>query len=236
MSNNLNARILAEVIKRSSVQLLDYNFEAQTKFTLDKNNLKAAQCSRRSGKSYGTGLYLFKEALENPGCTCLYIALTRESAKKIMYKDVLKRINKKHLLGATFNEITLTVTLPNGSLIYLVGADAKPDEMQKFLGQAYRLVVIDESASFKQDLREMVYEILKPAMADLQGTICMIGTPGKIPKGLFFDITNGREKGWSVHKWMASDNPYMKEKTKKEMDELIASNPLVVETPFFKRM
>lgn len=231
------SKLLAEFLRRTkSFNFLDENFPAQNNFILDTSRFKAGQCSRRSGKSYGAGLYLFKEMLENPGCTVLYIALTRESAKKIMYKDVLKRINKKYNLGASFNEITLTVTMPNGSIGYLAGADAKPDEMQKFLGQAYRLVVIDESASFKQDLREMVYEILKPAMADLRGTICMIGTPGKVPRGLFYDITTGEEKGWSVHKWTAKDNPHMKDKIAEEMGDLVKSNPFVVETPFYQRM
>jgi len=70
-------------------------------------------CNRRSGKSCGAGLYLYQEAYETPGVSCLYIALPRDSAKKIMWKDVLKPINRKLGLGAHFNETELTATLPS---------------------------------------------------------------------------------------------------------------------------
>jgi len=46
--------------------------------------------SRRSGKSYGAGLYLYQQAHETPGASCLYIALTRDSAKKIMNGEFIQ--------------------------------------------------------------------------------------------------------------------------------------------------
>ena len=56
-------------------------------------------CTRRAAKSYSDGLVLAKAALERPDVSCLYIGLTRESAKRIMWKDVLKAINRRHKLG-----------------------------------------------------------------------------------------------------------------------------------------
>lgn len=231
-------QILREFLrrKRSSLELLDKNFEKQNAFIRDGARLKAALCTRRAGKSYGAGLYLFEEALANPGVSCLYIALTRDSAKKIMVKDVLNPINKKYKIGAKLNKTELTYTLPNGSVIYLLGADADEDEKEKLLGQKYKLVVIDESASYSIDLKDLVYRILKPAMADLKGTIVMIGTPGNVTRGLYYDITTGIEKGWSVHKWSALDNPHIKDQIRDEMNELIANNPAIVETPLWKQM
>jgi hypothetical protein len=35
----------------------------------------------------------------------------------------------------------------------------------------------------------------------------------------------GKEPGWSVHKWMTIDNPYMKEKWQKHLDWIEANNP-----------
>jgi hypothetical protein len=43
----------------------------------------------------------------------LYIGLTRESAKRIMWKDVLKAINRRHKLGIRFNESELSARLRN---------------------------------------------------------------------------------------------------------------------------
>lgn len=231
-------RVLQELLRRqqNKIDLLDKDFEKQNDFIRDPAKLKAALCTRRAGKSYGAGLYLFEEALANPGVSCLYIALTRDSAKKIMIKDVLNPINRKFKIGAKLNKTDLTYTLPNGSVIYLLGADADEDEKEKLLGQKYKLVVIDESASYSVDLRDMVYRILKPAMADLMGTIVMIGTPGNVTRGLYFDITTGAEKGWSVHKWSALDNPHISRLIRDEMNELIANNPAIVETPLWKQM
>jgi PBSX family phage terminase large subunit len=230
--------ILRELLRRklSRPSLLDEKFEKQNAFIRDSARLKAALCTRRAGKSYGAGLYLFEEALANPGVSCLYIALTRDSAKKIMVKDVLNPINKKYNIGAKLNKTELTYTLPNGSVIYLLGADADEQEKEKLLGQKYKLVVIDESASYSIDLRDLVYRILKPAMADLMGTIVMIGTPGNVTRGLYYDVTTGVEPGWSVHKWSALDNPHIKNLIRDEMNELIANNPAIVETPLWKQM
>jgi len=86
-------------------------------------------------------------------------------------------------------------------VIYLVGADSNEDERQKLLGQKFVLVVIDEAQAFGIDLRQLVYGVLKPAVADYRGTIILTGTPGNPIKGLFFDVTNGREAGWSGHRW-----------------------------------
>jgi hypothetical protein len=222
--------------KQKSPDLLTGAFTKQLEFINDPAKLKATLCTRRAAKSYTGGLYLFKEALENAGTTCLYIALTRESAKKIMWKDVLKVLNRKHKLKARFNETNLTVTLPNGSIIYLVGVDSSEDEKEKLLGQKYKLVIIDEGASYNIDLHQLVYSTLKPAVADYRGTICIMGTPGNLTKSLYFDITEGVEAGWSVHKWNTFDNPYMAKQWQEEIDEITLERPLFIETPMFKQM
>lgn len=231
-------RIIYEVIKRKkqkNIELLDSNFPLQSNFINDPSKLKALFCTRRSAKSYTGGLHLLRDALRNPGVSCLYLGLTRESAKRIMWKDVLKDINKRKKLNMRFNESALTATLPNGSIIYLMGVDSSEDEKDKALGQKYKCVVIDEAASFTIDLYELVYGILRPAMTDLRGTICMMGTSGNIIKGLFFDITNGNEPGWSLHKWSAHENPYVAKQWQEELDEIASTRPLFMDTPLFKQ-
>jgi hypothetical protein len=82
----------------------------------------------------------------------------------------------------------------------------------------------------------LVYGTLKPALADLHGTIAMLGTPGNLTKSLFFDITTGVEPGWLVVRANTADNPYMADKWRKEIDELKTNQPYIVETPMFKQM
>lgn len=221
---------------------LDAEFSHQTAFILDSSRWKAALCTRRSGKSYGAACYLLKEAWEHPGVTCLYIALTRESARSILW-GILKTINRRLKLGLTkdeFNETLLEVRLPNNSIIKLSGANASEDEKEKFLGQKYRLVVIDEAASFTTDLEALVHKTLEPAVRDERGTICLIGTPSNIKSGLFFRVTTGAFKEtdvrWAVHKWSEYDNPYMREQRIEEEEKITATRPRFRETATYRQM
>jgi len=215
--------------------LYDPNFPHQTKFIKDDSKLKALFCTRRAAKSYTSGLYLVKECLENPGVNCLFIGLTRDSAKGIIWKDILKVINFKNNLGIVFNETALTATFPNGSVIWVTGVDAEADEMNKLLGRKYKLVVIDEASMYSIDLGLLIYGILKPAMADLNGTICLAGTASNITSGLFFDITNSKEPGWKLFQWTAHDNPHVAKQWQRELDEIKRDRPLFMETALFKQ-
>lgn len=181
-----------------------------------------------------------KECLENPGINCLFIGLTRLSAKGIIWKDILKVIDKKHKLNASFNSSELTMTFPNGSVIWLTGVDADEDEMNKLLGKKYRLVCLDESSLYTINLHRLVYGILKPAVADPnsqgeRGTICMMGTSSNFTKGLFYELTTGKEPGWSLHTWSAHDNPHVRKQWQEELDEIARERPLFKETPLYKQ-
>lgn len=231
-------KILEELGKRQKqkVDIIDKDFEKQAAFVEDDGGLIAALCTRRAGKSYGCGLKLCRAALSYPGTSQLYIALTRIQAKAIMIKDVLRVIDRKFSLGAQFNMTELSVTFPNGSMIYLMGMDSSDEEKDKALGQKYKQVIIDEAGSFRRDLREIVYAVLKPACADLRGQICIIGTPQSLTSGLFYDVVESRtESGWHLHRWTAFDNPYIVDQWEKEIEELKKANPRVIETPWFRQ-
>lgn len=225
-------------LHRPVPNILDPNFPEQTNFILDPAKLKAAFCTRRAAKSYTGGLYLVKECLENAGTNCLFIGLTRSSAQGIVWKDVLKDIDKKHDLGIAFNESALTATFPNGSIIYVTGVDASEEEMEKLLGKKYRLVILDEASMYSIDLRRLIYGILKPATADWRGTICMLGTSGNVTQTLFYDVTRKegeREPGWSVHEWTAHQNPYIARQWQEELDEIDRDRPLFKTTPLYRQ-
>lgn len=227
--------VLMDRRPKSRVSLLDEKFPEQCRFVRDPASLKALYCTRRAAKSYSGGLGLFEAALDTPGCSTLYIALTRDSAKKIMWKDVLKDINRKKGLGAVFNESSLTCTLPNGSVTYLTGVDADEEEKMKLLGQKYRRVVLDEASLYSIDVRELVYGILKPAVADYRGDIWLLGTSSNLTQGLFFDITTGNEPGWSLHQWTAHQNPYIAKQWQAELDEIKATRPLFMKTALYRQ-
>lgn len=226
--------------KINEPNILESAFLKQKEFILDGSKQKALFCTRRSAKSFTAGLYLAYEAIRNPGCNCLFIGLTRASAKAIIWKDIFTIIDQTYHLGASFNQTELTMTLPNGSVITVAGVDVDESEMNKLLGRKYRLVCIDEASMYTINLHNLVYGVLGPAMVDPNkegdsGTICLMGTASDFPRGLFYDITIGKEKGWKLFHWSAHDNPHVSSKWAEALEKIRIERPTYMETPQFKQ-
>lgn len=232
---NLDEIVLEATKLSSKPNVLAHTFKQQRAFISDPARLKALFCTRRAAKSFTAGAYMVHECLNNPGVNCLFLGLTHASAKGIIWKDILKTLNLKLGLEISFNETTLMATFPNGSVIYVTGVDVHEDEMNKLLGKKYRLVCIDEASMYTIDATKLVYGILKPATADQRGTICLMGTASNFTRGLFYDITIGREPGWSLHTWSAHDNPYIAKQWAEELEDIKLNRPLFMETPLFRQ-
>lgn len=240
-SRSILEEYAARIARQKAIpDVLDYKFPQQVAFIKDPSKQKALFCTRRSAKSYTVGLYLVQEALQNPGCNCLFIGLTRDSAKSIIWKDILTVIDRKHNLKASFNQTELAMTLANGSMIKIVGINADQNEMQKLLGRKFRLVCIDEASMYTIDVRNLVYGILGPAMVDPnfegdRGTICLTGTASNFPRGLFYEITKGEEGGWKLFQWTAFDNPYVSRQWGEALEQIRIERPQYMETPQYKQ-
>ena len=191
----------------------DYCFDKQVAFKRDPARFKVAVCTRRAGKTVACAADLIETASEFRDVVCLYITLSRKSAKKIIWKDLLKILNDKkipHKLDNTELSITLTDT---NSVIYVSGAkDAS--EIEKFRGLAIKLCYIDECQSFRAYIEEMVDDVISPALFDHNGTLCLIGTPGPVPSGYFYKCF--MSKAWSAHSWSLFDNPWIRKKSGKD--------------------
>ena len=182
-------------------------FPEQLEFINDPSSFKTALCSRRSGKTYASCYYLIETASKYPDSLSAYIALTRSSAKRLMWSE-LKRANRKYHIGMAFNNSELICTLPNKSQIVLTGANDEAD-IDKLRGSAYRLVILDEAASFGPHMEELVEEVLEPALIDHNGVLAMIGTPNAACTGMFFRATTDDSMGYSNHEWTILDNPHI---------------------------
>jgi phage terminase large subunit-like protein len=101
------------------------------------------------------------------------------------------------------------MTPPNGSKLKLMGADMK-NFIKRLKGRKYPAVGIDEAQDFGVHLQSLVDDVLTPSISDYEdGWIALTGTPGPVPSGYFFDITQNRKYGYSVHEWTLFENPYM---------------------------
>lgn len=206
--------VIAEALLRSSVlnasKPIDLrgDFEAQNNFINDSSRYIAAQCSRRAGKTNGLAIRFFKTLEKHPKSQCIYLGLTLESSREILW-PVLQEINDKYNLGCTFVESRLTMRHPNGSSLRLFGADMK-NFIKRLKGRKYPGVGIDEAQDFGPHLQSLIDDVLTPSIADYEdGWLAMTGTPGPVPQGYFFEVTQNNRYGYSRHGWTLLENPYM---------------------------
>ena len=226
----LLALLEIEAKERKRLAFKPQLFTQQVRFIQDPRKLKAALCSRRAGKSHMAGCYVIAEALKHPRSTVPYVALTRGHAKRIMWKTLLELTRP---YNPQVNLTELRITLSNGSDIVLAGANDEATA-EVFRGQKFPLVVLDECASFRSHFREMVEEVIEPALIDMNGTLAMIGTPSAACRGLFFDATTLDSSPYSLHKWTILDNPYIPH-AQTWLNERMAERGWTIDTPAYRR-
>lgn len=122
---------------------------------------------RRFGKTFLACVELIRAA-QKDDAVAWYVAPTYKQAKRIAWKQV-KKLTQGRTLGRP-NETELSITLTNGSLIALKGAD----NYENLRGDGLDFLVLDEYASMKP---EAWTEVLRPALADKLGRALFIGTP-----------------------------------------------------------
>ena len=223
--------ILKEAINRKQAQVsinkaeLNSNFPNQNNFILDESRYIAAQCSRRAGKTNGLAYRFDRTMLKYPKSQCVYLGLTRDSAKGAMW-PAFQELNDRYKLGYTFIESKLTVVHPNGAKLMILGADMS-NFIKRLKGRKFPGIAIDESQDFGSHLESLIDDVLTPSISDYtDGWLAITGTPGPVPQGYFFEVTQENKHGFSQHKWTIYENPNMPNpqafvedlKTRKEWD------------------
>lgn len=206
-------------------------FPQQLAVIEDPAKSKSGICPRRSGKSWTAMSYGFDVCLRKPNARVVIVTLTLKSAKNIYWFEIQDYARRFGLKIETYTN-ELRVDFPDGSKMMLVGAESRA-QIEKLRGGKYDLVIVDEAKSYPpQVLRELIYEVVRPALLDKDGTLLMIGTPGNILSGPFFESTFPDHKGdsgrptsktydnpeqfwlnnpdelpmWSRHSWTLEDN------------------------------
>ena len=200
-------------------------FPEQLAFIEDPARFKVARCSRRAGKTTAVAHYMRKTASSGVKFNCLYLAKTRDIAKRLMWND-LKKLCILYKDNVKINEADLSIYFHDtDAYIYLKGVpDAKGAE--KLRGDKFKLIVIDEAQGFPTYAKYLVEEVLRPSLFDLQGTLALTGTPNESCAGFFYDADNSSV--WKSHTWTFRDNSYLidlalaNNKALRSVDDLIA--------------
>ena len=180
----------------------------QLEVARDEHRFKVICAGRRSGKSVLARLTLLKWALEHIG-TYYLVSPTYRQAKSIHWTEMRKEVPRAWIQKT--NETELSISLKNGSVIQLHGAE-NPDTLR---GVKLRGLVIDEIASIR-NWDWLWSEVLRPTLTDFVAPAIFISTP----KGYnhFYDLFQqgqnavGEYKAW---RFTSYDNPYI---PKEEID------------------
>jgi len=193
-------------------------FDKQLEFIRSEERHKTAVCSRRAGKTWACGADLIDTALSQEGIDVAYITLSRRNAKRLIWRQLLYFNDLYNLEGHTDNQ-ELSITFPNRSTIWVSGAKDEGD-VEKLRGMGLYKVYIDECQSFRPYLKNLIEDVLEPSLLDHNGYLILIGTPGPICAGVFYDATHD-PKAWAHFKWTMMDNPHLERKSGVPVRELM---------------
>lgn len=166
----------------------------QRELILDQHLYIGARCPRRSGKTFAVTSKALHLGESKPGSRVLIISLTLKSTVENYWSGApggLFAQNERYELGLKFNTTHHTWVHPNGSRGMLRGAETKAD-IEHLRGAAAEadLVILDECKSFAPALLDdLIENVIEPGLMTRNGQLLMVGTPGSIPIGQFYQAT-----------------------------------------------
>ena len=183
--------------------MADLNFSLlpwQKEVFQHKARFKVIAAGRRCGKSRLAATTLLIEGLRCPaGSAVLYVAPTNGQARQIIW-HVLMEIGREVISGSHINN--MDITLVNGAMIYVRGAD-RPDTLR---GVSLTYAVLDEVADIKQEAWE---QVIRASLSDKKGRAIFIGTPKG--RNWFYDLfklgEDGDDEDWKSWHFTTKDNP-----------------------------
>ncbi len=191
-------------------------------------------CPRRAGKSYAGSAAALITGEAKPGSVSVIISLNLKQLKRIYWSggaSGLFTFDKKFGLNLEFNKTECRWEHENGSIGYLLGT-ADAEQLEVIRGLEADLYLVDECKSFAPSVLEtLIDDVIDPQRATRRGRLILIGTPGNIASGPFYQATNpdardadgrpytifpsttdewGRTANadmlWSAHAWTLEDN------------------------------
>lgn len=160
---------------------------------------------------------VFRYLLANPGIIAKTLAPVRKQAKEIIWNDpdMLKTILPEHLI-AKKNETELMITLKNGSIWYLDGAD-DPEHGKR--GSNVKVLHLTEAGDHDPAIWYSIYE---PVLLANDGILIAEGNPRG--RNWYWELymKAQRRPDWETFLLSAEDSPIF---TKDQLADIKANNP-----------
>jgi phage terminase large subunit len=171
---------------------------------------------RRFGKTHLSIRELCYHA-KDPGKDVWYVAPTYKMARQIVWRKLKNKLQDLNWVAKT-NETELTITLVNGSVIALKGAD----NYDSLRGVGLDFIVLDEFADIDP---EAWYETLRPTLSDKAGKALFIGTPKGIGNWAYeiYQNTQDDAANWQSFSYTTLDGGQVPQEeidqARKDLDE-----------------
>lgn len=204
---------------RTIFKFEDHCFSKQYQFFRGEGpRFRAACCSRRAGKTVGIAADAIETIQQEAGVICLYITITKQAARNIIWADVLNLV-EKYNLDFKIDNTRLVVTNPLNRSKFIVEGAKDRSEIEKYRGWKLRKCYIDEAQSFRSYIEDLVNDVITPALRDLKGELYITGTPGPVKAGYFYNVTHS--DFWHNVGWTAFDNPHMHDPPKLDLEDTL---------------
>lgn len=206
---------------------------AQVEAYADPTRHRAWKAGRRGGKTTLAEYVMLEAATTTERCVVVYLSTTINRAVKTVW-DELKDLNRDHGLGGLVSEQDNDFHFPNGSVLYVSGAETKK-LVDRWRGpKRIKLFVLDEFQDWPDDLRRYaIGSVVIPALADLKGRMLICGTGGA-PRGHWHQITSDKSLGYGVKRWTIFDNPAIPD-PQGEVEAACKSRGVGMEDPSIRR-
>jgi hypothetical protein len=174
------------------------------------NQRDIAVLPRQAGKTTAAALRALHVAEQPHARLVTYITKTRKNAKRIFWRALLEwaaKCGHDVANNANWSELVLRIDHHDGTycLIELLGAHDL-DQIELLRGTQYDLVIVDEAGFIRKSVLEsLLTEVIFPGCRVRRGCVLLIGTPGPLKLGPFFEAyASGK---WQQYRWTAYDNP-----------------------------
>jgi hypothetical protein len=152
----------------------------------------SAICPRRAGKTYAAVLAALITGEAAPDRITLIISLNLKQLRRLYWAggpSGITTLARRYGIKLECNDTSLRWEHENGSIGYLLGAD-NAEQIEAIRGLEADLYIIDECKSFAPGvLRLLIDDIIDPQRASRKGRLMLIGTPGFIFQGPFYEAT-----------------------------------------------
>ena len=179
-----------------------------------------------SGRRFGKTTLAIREMLKfasKPNQTVWYVSPTYRMSKEIVFSK-LRTILYDLRWVKKINESDLTAYLVNGSIISLKGAE----NFDSLRGRAINFLILDEFADIKP---QTFYEVLRPALADTNGSVLFTGTPKSKSNWSYdmFNMATTDSDHWASWQYTTLDGGFVTEAEIDEARELLDSRTFTQE-------